>query len=36
MEKRICTREELKLEEAKHSYYLEVFIIFGLLVVMFG
>lgn len=36
MEKRICTREELKLEDAKHSYYIEVFIVFAVLVVLFG
>ena len=36
MEKRICTREELKLEDAKHSYYIEVFIVFAVLVMLFG
>lgn len=36
MEKRICTRQELKLEDARHSYYIEVFIGFAILVVLFG
>ena len=36
MKKRICTREELKLDDAKHSYYIEVFIVFAVLVVLFG
>ena len=36
MKKRILTREELKHEDAKQSYYLEVFIVFIILNLLFG